>query len=112
VTGGGAVGQISTSVAAIETEGAGGTASTASVTSRDIKSGWVVGAGVETTITGNFSWKLEYLFLDLGSVTTSPITLLFGPFGPFTGAVGSTIRDHVVRVGVNYRFGGPVVANY
>jgi outer membrane immunogenic protein len=114
VTGGGAVGQINTSVTGIVTTTGlgGGTASTASVTSRDTKGGWVVGAGVETTITGNFSWKLEYLFLDFGNVTTSPITLNFFPFGPFTGAVGSTLRDHVIRVGVNYRFGGPVVANY
>jgi outer membrane immunogenic protein len=32
------------------------------------KTGWVVGAGIETELTGNWRVKAEYLYVDLGSV--------------------------------------------
>jgi outer membrane immunogenic protein len=72
------------------------------------RSGFVVGGGVETALAGPWSAKLEYLYMNLGSVTDSFST-------GFAGATFSTttdIRDHIVRVGLNYRFGGPVIANY
>jgi outer membrane immunogenic protein len=72
------------------------------------RNGFVVGGGVETALAGPWSAKLEYLYMNLGSVTDSFST-------GFAGATFSTttdIRDHIVRVGLNYRFGGPVIANY
>jgi opacity protein-like surface antigen len=36
------------------------------------RSGWTLGGGVETALAGNWSAKLEYLYVDLGS-TTNPL---------------------------------------
>ena len=72
------------------------------------QAGWTIGAGVEGAIGGNWTAKLEYLYVDLGTVS--------GSFTPVVGAVTSSysshITDNVLRVGVNYKFGGPVVARY
>jgi outer membrane immunogenic protein len=69
--------------------------------------GWTVGAGIEGVISGNWTAKLEYLYVDLGTVSSS-YTL------PSTNVISysSHITDNVLRVGVNYKFGGPVVAKY
>src|SRR6266508_294767 len=72
------------------------------------KGGWVVGAGIEVALAANWSLKGEYLHVDLGTITNS----ITGA-GPFTTTLDSRVRDEIVRVGVNYRFGwGPVVASY
>ena len=69
--------------------------------------GWTVGAGIEGVIGGNWTAKLEYLYVDLRTVSGS-FTL------PSTNIISysSHITDNVLRVGVNYKFGGPVVAKY
>ena len=69
--------------------------------------GWTVGAGIEGAIGGNWTAKLEYLYVDLGTVSGS-FTL------PNTDIIShsSHITDNVLRAGINYRFGGPVVAKY
>jgi outer membrane immunogenic protein len=69
--------------------------------------GWTVGAGIEGVIGGNWTAKLEYLYVDLGTVSSS-YTL------PSTNVISysSHVTDNVLRVGVNYKFGGPVVAKY
>jgi outer membrane immunogenic protein len=70
--------------------------------------GWTVGAGVEYAITENFSAKLEYNYMDFGSNTLSFPIQYFGAVD-----VDTTTSLHVVKFGVNYRFGsGPVVARY
>ena len=70
--------------------------------------GWTVGAGIEGLINANWTAKLEYLYVDLGRVSGS-----FTPAGGvITSAYSSRITDNVLRVGVNYKFGGPVVAKY
>jgi outer membrane immunogenic protein len=61
--------------------------------------GWTAGAGVEGAIAGNWTWKAEYLHLDLGSISVTgraPTGVAFTAKGSFT--------DDIVRVGVNYRF--------
>ena len=76
------------------------------------KSGWTVGAGVETSLAwmgapGNWSAKLEYLYVDLGTVTnTFTVPLTATPAASYTFASSSHIRDNIIRVGLNYRFGG------
>jgi outer membrane immunogenic protein len=55
---------------------------------------WTVGGGVEYAFWGNASVKLEYLYLDTGTITSS--------FPPVT--LGSRIQDNIVRGGINYRF--------
>jgi outer membrane immunogenic protein len=77
--------------------------------------GWTVGAGVEGVIGGNWTAKLEYLYVDLGRVSGSFATTLpaLGG-GTLASSYSSRITDNVVRVGVNYKFDGtgPVVARY
>jgi outer membrane immunogenic protein len=66
----------------------------------ETKGGYVLGSGVEASLGGNWTGKLEYLYLDLGTID--------GAFAaPGFAGVGSTrIRDHIFRGGLNYRFGG------
>jgi outer membrane immunogenic protein len=75
--------------------------------------GWTVGAGVEGVISGNWTAKLEYLYIDLGNVSGSFVTPVVAPSGNFvTASYSSHVTDNVLRVGLNYRFSGPVVAKY
>lgn len=66
------------------------------------QSGWTIGGGVETHLAGGWTAKFEYLYLDLGSftdfATTSP------PSARLTVTQTSDVRDHIVRVGLNYKF--------
>jgi outer membrane immunogenic protein len=71
----------------------------------------VVGAGVEAALGGGWTGKVEYLHMDLGSVSDTFVSTTTFPFrGTFVAT--SRITDEIMRVGVNYRFGGPVVAKY
>jgi outer membrane immunogenic protein len=84
-----------------------------SFSSSSTKVGWTLGAGVEGVISGNWTAKLEYLYIDLGSVSGSFATPLVAPSGAFlTSSYSSHITDNILRVGVNYRWGGPVIAKY
>jgi len=74
----------------------------------DTRFGWTVGGGIEAALSGNWTAKIEYLYLDLGE--TSPRTvnavLTQGATAiPITATTAGTFRDHIVRAGVNYRFG-------
>ena len=81
----------------------------------DTKAGWTAGVGAEWGFAPNWSAKIEYLYTQfdgLSAVATRvgvlpPIT----PNPTFTFATGDyTIQS--LRVGVNFRWGGPVVARY
>jgi len=76
--------------------------------------GWTVGAGVEGVVSGNWTAKLEYLYVDLGNVSGSFVTPVIGPSGGFlTSSYSSHITDNILRVGLNYRFNSTaVVAKY
>ena len=63
-------------------------------------SGWVIGGGVETHLGGGWTAKLEYLYLDLGSFTDGG----FDPLSTYTFTMTSDVRDHIIRVGLNYKF--------
>jgi outer membrane immunogenic protein len=78
-----------------------------SATISKVKAGWTVGAGAEAQLGGNWSVKAEYLFarFDVGSATG----LL--PGAVLTNSLTS-LDEHIGRVGLNYRFGGPVVGRY
>ena len=80
----------------------------ASGSASDDRTGWTVGAGYEAALGDNWSWKLEYLYIDYGTEKTN----LGGGF-----SAESSIHNHIVRVGLNYRFGGgkapaPVLTRY
>jgi outer membrane immunogenic protein len=77
--------------------------------------GWTAGAGVEGAISGNWSWKFEYLYLNFGSVSGASPFVLTGasctahPGGCFAvssvaGTASTRVTDNVVRFGMNYRF--------
>ncbi|KYG24588.1 membrane protein [Bradyrhizobium sp. AT1] len=74
------------------------------------RAGWTVGAGVEGKITQNWSAKLEYLYMDLGRFSSGPFTL--APAAAIAATGSSRFTDHILRAGINYQFGGPVVARY
>jgi outer membrane immunogenic protein len=79
----------------------------------DTRVGYTVGAGVEGVIGGNWTAKLEYLWVDLGRKSGSFVTALpaLGG-GVLSSNYSSRSTDNIVRVGVNYKFGGPVIAKY
>ena len=65
------------------------------VSNQDVRSGWVVGGGVEMAFSSNVSAKVEYLHMDFGSHS----------------ALSSNLDDYsfdnridVVRAGLNFRF--------
>jgi outer membrane immunogenic protein len=113
VTGGFAFGEVDTTatVNTVTTAGAGGpvTGTASAVASSNVtRAGWTVGGGAEWVISGPWTAKVEYLYVDLGTVTNTFAGL--GALAPL--AASSRVTDNIVRFGVNYRFGGPVVARY
>jgi outer membrane immunogenic protein len=80
----------------------------AGTSSNTTKAGWTLGGGVEWVLSGQWTAKLEYLYVDLGGVGSTFTGL--GSLSPL--ATNSHVTDNILRVGVNYRFGGPVVAKY
>jgi outer membrane immunogenic protein len=64
----------------------------------DTSTGWTVGAGVEYAFLNNWSAKLEYFYVDLGSATCTAATCGL----PADATVDFTAN--VVRAGLNYRF--------
>jgi outer membrane immunogenic protein len=94
-TGGLAYGNVNTS----ETIGAVG------FSADDLRVGYSVGAGIEGAIGGNWTARLEYLYLDLGRTSGSfatTIAALGG--GTLTSNYSSRVTDNVLRVGLNYKF--------
>jgi outer membrane immunogenic protein len=90
-----------------------------------VNAGWTAGAGLEGALWGNWTWKAEYLRLDLGSVDEQHAAASPTPTGPIACGVCTTsiaslgqpnthtrFTDNIVRVGLNYKFGNyyaPVV---
>jgi len=103
VTGGWAFGRVTTNLT-MNLNSAG----VYSATFTDTKSGWTAGGGIEMHLAGNWSAKAEYLYVDLGSIDES---FVYTP-GALRYVLSSDIRNHIFRIGVNYRFGAPVVAGY
>jgi outer membrane immunogenic protein len=77
-----------------------GTVATASVD--DVRAGWTAGAGIEGAFGGGWSAKVEYLYVDLGKLQQ---TVTLPPAG-ITATFNSRLTDNIVRVGLNYKFGG------
>jgi two-component system invasion response regulator UvrY len=63
---------------------------------------YALGAGAEVRLGGNWTGKIEYLYLDFGKVsTTASLPTNSTPLGI---NFNSRVADHIVRVGVNYKF--------
>jgi outer membrane immunogenic protein len=77
-----------------------------SVSDTTTRAGWTVGGGLEYAFTPNWSAKLEYLYVDLGSFDTA-ILCAPGP-APCLTATDITVHhkwtDNIARVGINYKF--------
>jgi outer membrane immunogenic protein len=69
----------------------------------ETRTGWTVGGGLEYAFLGNWTAKVEYLYVDLGSFDTG-----------FTAPVPNNVsfKEHVVRAGLNYKFSGPVFTRW
>jgi outer membrane immunogenic protein len=63
------------------------------------RAGWTIGAGIETVLAPNWTFKFEYLYMDLGSAHLFDIV----PGIPET----VSFRDNIFRIGINYKFWGP-----
>ena len=100
-TGGLAYGEVTTS----ETLNVNG-ASVAFSTNRT-KVGWTVDGELRRQWS-NWTAKLEYFYVDFGTVNDTLIGI--APITPIV--TSSRVTDQIVRVGLNYRFSGPVVARY
>jgi outer membrane immunogenic protein len=100
----------------------------ATVRSNPLKVGFAVGGGVEGALDNNWSAKLEALYVDLGtydtglaSFTNTTVAFQIPARMELTQITTTTttsdsfhshVTDFIVRLGLNYRFGGPVVAKY
>jgi outer membrane immunogenic protein len=115
VTGGAAFGEVESNATIINTAtpNLGGVpfppqSTFASGTANNTRGGWTVGGGSEWVLSGPWTAKLEYLFVDLGTTSN---TFIGGGVVP-TVVATSHVRDSIIRIGINYRFGGPVTASY
>jgi outer membrane immunogenic protein len=80
-----------------------------------VNTGWVVGYGTEgKLVTPGWTWKIEGLYVDLGTVDTTGVntgsgigfTCLIGVPCPTGGQLSthSHFTDGILRVGLNYKF--------
>jgi outer membrane immunogenic protein len=69
----------------------------------DTLMGWTVGGGIEYAFLGNWTAKIEYLYVDLGHFDTG-----------FTAPIVNNVsfRENVVRAGLNYKFSGPIFTRW
>src|SRR3954454_23944395 len=93
VTAGWAYGSVKTTLT--ETIG-----TTAAFASNQNRGGWTVGSGVEASLGGNWTGKIEYLYLNLGD------RLDLFTLNTFPQAMSTDIREQMFRVGLNYRING------
>jgi outer membrane immunogenic protein len=68
--------------------------------------GWTVGAGGEWMFAPHWSLKAEYLYVDLGNVSSTINYAYTNIAGPQTSSLTATVhdRDNIVRGGINYHF--------
>ena len=68
------------------------------ISSSATKTGWTVGAGLEAALTNNWTAKVEYLYVDLGSFNCG-----LACSGVLTTDKVS-FNANLLRAGVNYKF--------
>jgi outer membrane immunogenic protein len=62
--------------------------------------GWTIGGGLEYAFMGNWSAKLEYLYVDLGSFNAAVVP------------TNVSFKENIVRAGLNYKFSGPIYSRF
>lgn len=89
---------------------ANGAAVAVAFTNTQSKGGWTFGGGLEGHLGGNWTGKIEYLYIDLGTFNS---TVSLAPAATIGANISSRITDNILRVGLNYKFGPEaVVARY
>ena len=78
-----------------------------STTSSQFHTGYVFGAGVEVAVTNNVLLRAEYLRAELDEKTVSSGAI---PWTGFNYNVNERTDVNIVRAGLDYKFGVPVVA--
>jgi outer membrane immunogenic protein len=73
-------------------------AALATLNANTTKAGWTVGGGVEAALWGNWTGKVEYLYIDINNFTVN------GAAVAVPIMVNAHLRDNIARVGLNYRF--------
>jgi outer membrane immunogenic protein len=78
----------------------------ASGVSKSTLSGWTIGGGVESRLFGNWTAKLEYLYVDLGTISGTASAFIPGFAAPPISVITASahIRDNIARAGLNYKF--------
>jgi outer membrane immunogenic protein len=90
VTGGGAFGRVNIG--------------NSSGTVDETKAGWTAGVGVEYAFLGNWTTKIEYLHVDLGTATCD--------LSICTTPLNANYTADIVRAGINYKFSGPIFSRF
>jgi outer membrane immunogenic protein len=94
ITGGGAYGNVKATASAPILG--------AAISTSNSQLGWTAGGGLEYAFLGNWSAKVEYLFVDLGRFD--------GGLVPVANNV--SFKENIVRAGLNYRFTGPTFSRF
>jgi outer membrane immunogenic protein len=92
-TAGGAFGSIKTTFSGID--------------NTSTQAGWTAGAGIEAAFADNWTAKIEYLYVDLGTwngTCTTAACLAASPSGTAPVAFNVNLTESLVRAGVNYKF--------
>jgi outer membrane immunogenic protein len=104
VTGGLAFGEVDSTASFSTTATSPVSTTTVAATSSDnvTRTGWTIGAGIEGVISGAWTAKLEYLYMDFGTFNTAFVGT---PAGAYTTlGASSHVTDNIVRVGLDYHF--------
>jgi len=68
-----------------------------------VNAGWTVGAGIEGALGNRWTWKAEYLHLDLGSMDDPDALLQVISASGGRVTTHTDYTDNIVRLGLNYR---------
>lgn len=74
------------------------------------KVGWTIGGGVEAALWSNWSAKLEYLFVDFGSIAGTSTNSISPAYAAFFGSStnpffhSAELTANILRLGLNYKF--------
>jgi len=70
----------------------------------ETKSGVTVGGGAEYALWNNLTLRAEYLYAQFTGVSGTSVLQFQNFSNPVAGSTGN-LHDHIVRVGLNYKFG-------
>ena len=73
-----------------------------------VMTGWSAGAGVEWMVAPQWSVKAEYAYFDFGRISAAGPSSVPGEF--YRQSID--VNAHTAKLGLNYRWGGPVIARY